>query len=1176
MFPRRRTPAGAEGTRRTLGVLLVAVAAVLPAGAQAAPTARTPGFSGPTKRIPAKPTAAAPRPSAPLVLAAAGRSPHATVDAAGTAYVTWAVPSDGPDGPRREDAIGFCRIPRGAAACDNPAETRLLVPQKGYDEGAGDGPYLNQEISRGPMPVIVGDQLVILSTRYPTTYGLPDGGTTDRATIQFVSLDGGTSFSGGSPVTAGLSLTNEPVAFGTPESPRIGLLEPVDDGLLFRALTPGAYASGGAVLAPLSGVPEPAQLTPLPNGGIAAVYVDGPGSIAVRRFGGQGDPNDAGSWAPAERLQGYDPSIATGPGGRLLVSRKASSDTDVYTVQALAGPGSATKSSPLHPQRLGSARLLGTGGAATAVYVDPGGTTDAVAGHTGLSVRRSPAGGPAFGAEQRVTTTPRDTFFPSFGAAPDGGGFVASSPVESGVGEVRGHFFGAFAKSPDPGLPTTVPGSATGDGSVTRADCRNRDFGKVLVQIETGCFLQGRRDGRFVAVSEGPIFVNGLKITPIGKTQLVIDPKSKELYTADKGTARVEIPSAETDPIVLWQGGLRQKLQTDAKGRLFNFDTKAFGVKVKGFPVVGALQAYVDGAGASVPVSLALPTPFGDATADATLRVTPSGLRLDSLRLAAPDFTVPPVRVSDLRLSWQREGDRWDGGARITIPSGSELRVDVAVANGKLLGVNAAYELPFPGIAIYPQVYFHQVSAGFEFGPLKLTGGAKIGAVPLAPATGSTPASYLVDLEGKLAVTFGSPFVLRATGEATILSVVPVAKASFEFSTAGYATFGLDVGIGSKPWLFVGADFDAYVGNKGFQANAKGDVCALGLCVGPELLVSSKGVGACAKVPLPTWDPPFVELGAGSVTYPWGGDISVDAGCDLRSITVVGTRSGRTRQKGATAPSTASVSVAVPAGAKALSVNAYSAEDAPTIDLVAPGGTTIDPDAPGDRIGGKASPQAHHRAVVVDRPAAGTWQIVPRAGTPGLTRVTATTPGPAPKLTATLRKAGTGGRRTIAYALKALPDQTVTFAERTAKGERPLSGGGKAGTVTFAPNALVPGKHTVVARIQQDGITKHERVVARFTQPTFRLAAPKRVSVRQAGRRLRVSIVPGRGSAARHVVEIHYGDGRTATAFLGAGKRTATFARPRSGVVGARRTTVEVRPIAPDGRTGRARRATLR
>ena len=63
-------------------------------------------------------------------------------------------------------------------------------------------------------------------------------------------------------------------------------------------------------------------------------------------------------------------------------------------VQELAGPGAASKPAPLHPVGLDAARIQGSGGGVTALYVDAGGATDSVKGHTGLSTRRS-AGGTA-------------------------------------------------------------------------------------------------------------------------------------------------------------------------------------------------------------------------------------------------------------------------------------------------------------------------------------------------------------------------------------------------------------------------------------------------------------------------------------------------------------------------------------------------------------------------------------------------------------------------------------------------------------------------------------------------------------------------------------------------------------------------------------------------------------
>jgi len=1160
--PRRpRLPRSRTATRRARAATLFAVTGLLalPVAADARRTATTPGFDGPTKRLATK-APAQPLPKR-LTLASNGSAPHAVVDDAGTAYVTWRVDGGGPGG---EDAISFCRLPRGSAACDNPEATRLLVPQKAYAEP--DEPALNQELSDGPFPVIVGDQLAILSTRYPTQYELPDGqGTTDRATILLLSLDGGTSFSGGSPTSVGIALDTQPVAFGTATSPRIGALSAQrEGGTFFQALSPGAFTSGRVDLGSPATAGDEAQLATLPGGGVAAVLVTGPGTFAVRRFDGQGDPNDPSRWTVAGTFKGYAPSLAAGPGGRLFVASRPSSDVGTYAVQEVGGKKRGT----VQPTSTTYARLLGRGGALNALVLDRGDTRDAPKGHKGLYARRSPSGDGTFSGEQRLTTTADEIDGIAFDAAPDGGGFAVWTPSRSQItGEVRGLFFGSLAKSTGTGLPTTVPGSVTGGGNVTTADCLRREFGRVKARVETGCFLSGVREGRSVAVAEGPIRVNGLRIVPLKGTQLVIDPKDRELYTAGSGSARVEIPVTGADPIVLWEGGLRQKLEAGKNGRLFAFDTAKYAVKVKGFPVVGAVEPRIDRDGSSLTLALKLPTGFGEATGQATLRIDATGgLRLDSLALTADRIVIPPIVIEDLHLSWTADGDRWVGGAKIGLPGGASLKFDVVVANGKLVSIAASYFPTFPGITLYPNVFLHRIDTGFGLNPLKISGGAGVGLLPVAPPTGTGQSgSYLFDLNGSLTAIFGDPFVLRARGELRVLSTLEVASADFEFSTAGYARISAEVGAfqDTRPWLYLGAKMQIFAGKNGAQGSGAGTACALGKCVDVgNVVVSTKGMGACASVPLPTWDPPFIELAAGSATYRWGDSFpDINSGCDLSSVTIAGARQvgGPTR-------------LAIPAGAKRATINVAGDGAVPVVDLIDPSGRVIQPEADGDTIATAGTEQTGTRIVVLGNPAEGTWQVVPRAGSPALKRVAATVPAKAPKVTARLGRAR-GGQRSIAYRLDAVPDETLRFVERTSRGEVVLPGGGRRGTVRFRPNVLVSGRHTIEAQVLQDGIVKHVKTVGSFVQPRLRVGTPRRVSVRRRGSRLQVRFRPG--GPVRHAVTVRYGDGARETTLVAAGRSSVLVRAPRR-TVRAGRTTVSVRTVAASGRVGRPARATLR
>jgi hypothetical protein len=1149
-------PSRRPARARLVALLALGAALAVPTVADARRVATSPGFDGPTKRL--TPTSVPQPLPRPVTLATNGAAPHVAVDGDGTAYVTWRVAGGGPGG---EDAIGFCRLPRGAAACDNPAATRLLVPEKPY--GDGDGPEANKEVSDGPFPVVVGDQLAILSTRYPTRYELPGGGTSETTTVLLLSLDGGTSFSQGGAVGTDVALDAQPVAFGSATSPRIaGLSSQRQGGVFAQVLSPAAFTPGRIDLGGPGGPGEPSGLTALPDGGVAAVLVTGPGTFAVRRFDGQGDPNDAGRWTLAGSFRGYDPSLAAGPGGRLFVAARPASDVGVYAVTEVG----AGRRGTVQPTSARFARILGRGGALSALVLDRGDTRDAPKGHKGLYLRRSPSGDGAFGGEQRLTTTADDIDAPAFDAAADGGGFAVWTPsAGQGSGEVRGVFFGALARNGAAGLPTTTPGGGT--GPLTSADCVRRVFGKVVARVETGCFLNGRRDGRTVAVAEGPIRVNGIRIVPLGDTQLVIDPHDAELYTAGNGTARVEIPVPGSAPIVLWQGGLRQKLQTGKDGRLFTFDPARFPVTVKGFRVAGALEPRIDGEGSRIPLSLTLPTGFGDATGQATLRIDPQdGLRLDSLALHADEIVVPPVTIKDLSLRWTAEGDRWEGGAEIGLPGGASISFDIVVAGGKLVSIRASYVPTFPGIGVYPNVFLHRVDAGFGLKPLSISGGAGVGFQPLAPPSSvGESGTYLLNLNGSLTAAFGDPFLLKVHGELDILSVLTVATADFEFSTDGYAKIAAEVGAfqETRPWLYLGARISIYAGKLGVQGKATGTGCALGRCVnGFEVLASTKGLGGCGGLPFPSVKPPFVKLAEGSATYVWG-DVfpEFNQGCDLQRVTIAGARQagGATR-------------FAVPAGAKQATVNVRSADGVPVVDLVDPSGRVIRPEDEGDGVATANPEGTPTRVVVLDAPTSGTWQVVPREGSPALTRVGATVPAREPKVTASVSRSR-GGQRTVRYRLDAVPDETVRFVERTSRGALVLAKESRAGSFRFRPNALVPGRHVVEAQVLQDGIVKHVRTVASFTQPRLRVATPRGVAVRRRGSRLQVRFRPA--GSARHVVVVRYSDGARETTIVPPGRRGVLVRAPRRTARGGR-TRVAVRALSAAGRLGRPGNATLR
>jgi len=78
------------------------------------------------------------------------------VDAAGTAHIVWNEDHQG-----SSDATVYCRVPRGAAACD--VVQKLVPPGTGEFSDGGDGPAV----------AAVNDQVVVLSYRYPESVVKP-------------------------------------------------------------------------------------------------------------------------------------------------------------------------------------------------------------------------------------------------------------------------------------------------------------------------------------------------------------------------------------------------------------------------------------------------------------------------------------------------------------------------------------------------------------------------------------------------------------------------------------------------------------------------------------------------------------------------------------------------------------------------------------------------------------------------------------------------------------------------------------------------------------------------------------------------------------------------------------------------------------------------------------------
>ncbi|HEY2636544.1 MAG TPA: hypothetical protein VGI54_04080 [Solirubrobacteraceae bacterium] len=318
---------------RRLAILLTAALAallvVLPATALAGPPVyRDPPTFKPLKKIP--PTQA-PKPAPPVKLASSGTNPNVLVDEAGTAHIVWNDPQG--DGA---DVVRYCRLKRGAKSCD---ATATLSWNKTY--GPGDSPSFNID-DGGPRIVRVGNQLVVLSKRYPTFADKPDGTASSSTVLAWISNDGGSTWSDAQ-ITGSRNLgqlvvlppTDDPTILNLGSDP----LCPADGGpMCLEAFHSGTFSpvtDEGTLSQSVNEAYDPGLA--LDGSTPFAAFGDLTDHVIIRGWSGNGSVTDGNQWTRTV-AGGTEPHLAGGAAGLQLMSRPELSGP--YRLQALTPNGS--------------------------------------------------------------------------------------------------------------------------------------------------------------------------------------------------------------------------------------------------------------------------------------------------------------------------------------------------------------------------------------------------------------------------------------------------------------------------------------------------------------------------------------------------------------------------------------------------------------------------------------------------------------------------------------------------------------------------------------------------------------------------------------------------------------------------------------------------------------------
>jgi hypothetical protein len=197
--------------------------------------------------------------------------------------------------------------------------------------------------------------------------------------------------------------------------------------------------------------------------------------------------------------------------------------------------------------------------------------------------------------------------------------------------------------------------------------------------------------------------------------------------------------------------------------------------------------------------------------------------------------------------------------------------------------------------------------------------------------------------------------------------------------------------------------------------------------------------------------------------------------------------------------------------------------------------------------------------VVLAKPRAGRWSVVPAAGSAPVTGVRSAAALPSPSVTAKVIR----GNR-LRYTVKPIPGQTVRLRELGPNVSAPIGVlRGRSGTLRFKPAFGRGGVRRIVADVLQNDAARTSLTVARYRAPAPRvLAAPRRVSARLHGDRLSISWPRVRG-ATSYVASVWTTDGRELMYEVRG--RTATVKH----MAGFHASRIVVRAVRADGALGR-------
>jgi hypothetical protein len=763
---------------------------------------------------PAQPAAAA---VFNLTADARAEQPDIAVDDAGVAHVVWNVQVIGGDDP-----LVYCRVPRGARACD--VTQVLALPKEGHPPQV--------VLTRSGEVALVSPRLAFPSTRVYAA----------------VSADGGSTFAAPAVIAERFYGAGQEIEFGPGDFSLslVGGFGGGNEGVIYQAAslagmtTAAADLTGGDWTKAFDvsvGFPDPVTPMVAYSGGA----VGQPSRIYFRRWGGSGDYNDAGTWEPEAVVPGTgsEPKLASGLRGVYLIYQGAEPPYQ-YFVRRFDGtnfPGGKNQKVVSDPRTDQSAIFRD--------FLEDGeGNLHAVfrqrskEGAWGLRHRVQVAGAKIWSpVEILVAGRAADELFNlRVGAGAGAGGAV--------VGDHNG-------EGPVWFVPFKGSGAAGGD-------CKPAiKLGKATARALEGCFKRNGKEW----VTSGSVKLNGVDIEPLGAGDgasasaafhVTATPGQRTLTTSAKANVRVGKVVLERG-LVAWKlppGNGKVVRLNSPDGSVFR-DLGKFAKKLFEFPVDGDAELLIVGAGAKIPTHLQMPGLLGGITGDTTLETDQAGQIFGGMKVDVPSAAIGLLHIAGIDVTYDGE-NRFTGEAKVELPPAYSKPVKVVFAfeDGELsrLEIDPAIEFSLPGplpiVGSSPTPIVGLDSIGFTYlrkpdsrlfqGNLLLIAGPKLFGF------------QVVDLDGTVALEFplSGPTMLKANGDLSVVRL-PLANAfaTYTVGVPGTLEFG-----GGYSVLGISGSVQGFVDltNGSFSASGKASFGPLG----GKAVMTDSGFGACITNPV--------------------------------------------------------------------------------------------------------------------------------------------------------------------------------------------------------------------------------------------------------------------------------------------------------------------------------------